>query len=364
MNKRLFVIIIVVLLVVGAAIYYFFYSRGNGTDVNTPGDGQAQERPSDDTVTGDIPVGSFAAAVTEQQAFSPELSLGGGEIWYFNDQGKLLHNSSEGGAEQIFELPQDLQVSRVFWPVSGNDFIVEQMLDGKPIFKYYDSQEKNIIDLPTNIVSLAWLSDGQHIVYLWRRTDGVLELKKALADSSQFRTLKVLEGEYDRLYAASSGGFVILRQPIGSETNTAAIYTFSDASFRVLTDRGLNLDFSIAPNANKIVFSRVSSSREPELWIVDTTFNQYENLGIKTTASKIVWDGFLDRFYVAIDADDGSGGETLYHYNISKQELTEVWKPDASTPAVFEDMRLDSYDGVLFFVNGLDGKLYRFELPK
>jgi Tol biopolymer transport system component len=375
MNKKVIILIAVVVVLIAAAAYYFLlggqdlvvkWLSKSPTPANTSQVNTTPNRPGEQ---------GGLVVLSKRAAISPALSQTGASVWYFDDLGQLYRAKLDGSEDASYGLTGIDAIAQAYWPNAGNDFIVKTSTEGAVPFRYYQSQPAagqagKFVDLPGNILELSWLSGGKKIVYVWRKTDGKLELQTADPDAKNFAKLDDLPGFYV-IKAPNAGNYVLLAESFSSgAANKVFKFDLETKQMAPLLDRGRNIDLAISPDGTKVLFTRVNESKQlPELWLADLAANTFQNLQITTAISKVAWTAAGDKFYYALPESVPAGDyaivnptvDTLYVYDLAANSGTKL-EPKGLSNLDMRDL-LPADDGsILVFRNGANGRLSRVNL--
>lgn len=353
--------IILAVLLIGAVAYFFFF------------DSNDQVLNSGLNPSSEVSDSTGAVAITKTPMFSAVLSLDETSIWYFGRDGQLYRNDLSGTGELNFNLNgADPAIGQAFWPATGNDFIVwAKAVEGSGSYWLYQATQQSFVVLPPNVKSPAWLPDGQRIVYVWQRGDGVFELKVAESTTRNYRTVRALDGPYS-VTAAPDGGFALLIQSAAeSETNKILLVNLSDGQTEVLLNEGKNLNALISPDSRKFLFTRLNpETKLSELQLYDFESKTFKNLQIFTAISKVVWASDSKAFYYgqprSISASDPAissiTADDFFAYGLSDQSQKKIELNSGDKQFDIREPIVSAGDDLLFFRDGTDNSLYRVNL--
>ncbi|MCL5436097.1 MAG: hypothetical protein M1275_03385 [Patescibacteria group bacterium] len=356
--------VILAAILIGVVVYFFFLDSSN--TVVTPGGNAANTGLAGES-------GPKLLSVTQTPVLSAVLSLDQTSIWYFGRDGQLYQNALGGGGEQKFNLTgTNPAIQKVYWPSVGNNFIVwTKAPEGIGSYLSYVAAQQAFVTLPSNIQEVAWMPNGQQILYVWRRGDGDWELKLGNVTAENYRTVANLDGAY-ALSVAGNGKFALLKKAVSEGgTNKILMVDMNSGKLSELLDRGQNVDVALSPDSNKLLFTRVSSDTKlSELWLYNFENQSFENLNLPTALSKVVWENSSDGFYFgkprSVSANDSTissvTADDLYLYRLSDKSKTRIDLGGEDKTFDIRDPIIDSGNSMLFFRDGKDNSLYRVNL--
>jgi hypothetical protein len=370
MSKKFIIssVVIVVFLIAGAAYYFLLGGEelvsgwlGGKTGPEAVTTTNSPDRPGEE---------GQMLLLSKRLALSPALSLSGGTVWYFDTSGQLYRAKLDGTEDVSYGLTTTVPIQRAFWPLAGNDFIVNTSREGAAPFRYYNSATAQFIDLPANVWELAWLPSGKQIVYIWRKADGKMELQIADPDAKNFSKLADLSVFYS-LKTPASGDYVLLEENYSTGApNKVLKFDLAAKTLSPLLDRGRNFGLLPSPDGSKLLFTRANETTLlPELWLGDLKANTFQNLQIVTAINKVVWSPSGDKFYYAFPQSVNSGdfavtgqtADTLYFYDLASSSGMKLEPKGLATPDM-RDLILAENEQTLIFRNGVNGRLYKISL--
>lgn len=233
---------------------------------------------------------------------------------------------------------------------SGMDDVIWAQTTGKILYKYYDEKSK---ERSLNISD----ENGTN----WKK----------IADL-QFRYVS-----FEQIPAS----IFALYWPQGSADISTELYSVNtinaDDGGRKIFEGLKGADFLASPRGDKILVSSLKKDGAMTLGVLDISGGNYIDLQVPTMTSKTVWSQNGQYVYYAqpIDVpenakmpDDYSKGlvkthDTFYRLEIAtgkKERIVELDEIKEKLDAT--DLRLAPSEDVLFFVNRIDGLLYRINL--
>src|SRR3989338_958495 len=138
----------VLLIIVGGVIFIFFNS-----DSTEPGEEQSDLTPPKIRV------------VAEERVLSPVFSETGEYVWFMAGDGKMYRQKTDGSApKEEIVLPEPLTSAvRLIWPPQGQNFIIEQNLDGHVRYLSFDSFNNRFTEYDAGIRNPRFLPAGAKV---------------------------------------------------------------------------------------------------------------------------------------------------------------------------------------------------------
>ncbi len=386
MNKKAIAILggIFLLIVITLAVLIFQRSKsGDEENANTPSDTQAntddtQNQPPQDEIPNNsgsgFNTGVKAIRLTEDQVVSPVLFYQGNGITYFNKQGQLFQSDLQIGNGVVLlankkelVIPQKSGGSKVIWPLSGNNFMVQSGSGTSRTWSVYDSLKGGFTDLPSQITSVNWMPTGDRIIYIWLDEEGKSTLSIADPDSTNYTTIADIWENDDELNISPDGRTILFYRLASTDSRNAINLTTSDGQiFKSVVKEGYNFGVLWAPDSQKFVFGRRDSDGQRyQLWVGDVVSGETKNLGVFTTVDKVVWANNSQKLYAAVPTrglpDKGLTEDIIYE--IDSQTATQK-QIDPGLAVDAREMFLNLTNDKLFFKNMQDEGLYYIDVSQ
>ena len=394
--KKIFIISTVLLLVVLVflAIYNFVYRQKDssiavidsdrasqtspvssepGRVVDTRDNQPGASEPSDtEPATDSEPsVEEKVIAVTDFPVISPTVDAAGENILvYDKTDGRLRQIPVAGGATKTFDETPLPDLVYAAWSPDKEKVLTKFVSpeDGVRIY-FYNHKLQSGVKLKDGIKRVDWLPDGAEIIYLYKDPGTKrVSLNISRPDGSGWRSIGSNLLENMRFAGIPQTPRVLLWDAPSPETKTRLrLISLINKGARPKTvfERGYNADFLPSPDGEKILVSTAAKrgSNERFLGLLNSSGRDYKHLGIPTNVSKCTWSANGKFIYCALPTGDR---DTFWKINVStgeQQRLVDLGSITASqTRYNAFDLFLTPDNGALFFVNKLDGKLYRLLL--
>ncbi|HEX3095919.1 MAG TPA: hypothetical protein VHQ20_02250, partial [Patescibacteria group bacterium] len=114
-----------------------------------------------------------------EAVLSPILFYQGNGISYFNSGGQLFQTDlqiTNGTAllsnKKQLSIALKANISKIIWPMAGNNFIAEFNSGSKPTWSVYQTNKAAYTDIPTQVYSLDWMPSGDKIMFTWVDASG------------------------------------------------------------------------------------------------------------------------------------------------------------------------------------------------
>lgn len=386
MNKRAIAILggIFLLIVITLAVLIFQRSKsGDEKNTNTPSDTQtniddSQNQPPANEAPNNsdsgFNTGVKAIRLTEDQVVSPVLFYQGNGITYFNKQGQLFQSDLQIGNGVVLlankkelVIPQKSGGSKVLWPLSGNNFMIQSGSGTNRTWSVYDSLKGAFADLPSQITSVNWMPTGDRIIYIWLDEDGKSTLSIADPDSSNYTTVADIWENDDELNISPDGRTILFYRLASTDSRNAINLTTVDGQiFKSVVKEGYNFGVLWAPDSQKFVFGRRDSDGQRyQLWVGDVISGETKSLGVFTTVDKVVWANNSQKLFAAVPTrglpDKGLTEDIIYEIDAQTATQKQI-EPGLAIDA--REMFLNLTGDKLFFKNMQDEGLYYIDVSQ
>lgn len=299
--------------------------------------------------------------LTEVETLGPVLFYQGNGIAFLNAKGQLFqadlqenNGTAKIGNLQELVIPQRSNITKVLWPNSGNNFMIERTEIGEKRYSVYVSDKGEYVDLPKQVISAVWMPGGQQILYVWAESDGKSTLNIANADNTGWVTVTDF-WEPDNAVSVSPDGRSVAFYQSGNqtETNKLNLVTIDGKVFKSAVKDGLNYGALWSPDSRFLAFAKLIAGRAL-LHYVNLNNGDVKSTDLELSSlDQIVWSADSKWIY---GGSLGSSGQTeLYKLDVATGEAKgyDVGQVDIREPF------LNSTGTILFFRNASDdNKLY------
>ncbi|KKU55838.1 MAG: hypothetical protein UY41_C0005G0017 [Candidatus Moranbacteria bacterium GW2011_GWE1_49_15] len=314
-------------------------------------------------------------AVSEESAMGIFLDSGNEKIKYYSaENGNVFEVDLDGKNKRIISEDAIVGLEDIKWSPTG-DRVISKI--GEKYF-YYDYKSKKGTGLKSGLDTIAWDNTGTKIFYkFFEAASGERSINISNPDGSDWRKL------------ASTGHRDVEIAPVpqtsevsfwnsgrqGEETSLEAV-SVNGGEVRKLMSAKKGADYKWSPNGSRAIvgFVKDGSTSGITTGIINTR-GEYVELGIPTLASKMVWSLDNKHVYYALPSipqnstmpDDYKSekittADTFWKVNVETGEskrLVELNEITGEYDAT--NLFLSPSEIALFFLNRLDGKIYRLD---
>ncbi len=326
---------------------------------------------------------SEISLISDEAVISPIISENGNTIKYYSkNNGKAFQIDFEGNGKRAISEKELIGLNNVFWS-SDKSKVISKFVNLKmiPRFYYYDYIENKGVQLKDNIDEIVWHKNNNKIFY------------KHFEPSTKQRTLNIADPDgknWKKLTDISFRNISIAQIP---QTGSVSFWNKPDAysetilkkisiigsEEKIIFNNGYGADYLWNNNGTKILMSRLNeeASNKIQLFILNENGGEIKALNIPTIISKCVWSKDSETVYYALPGSIPDSSIMPNDYNEGKfNSIDTFWKINLSSGEkeriIDLDKIKDKYDakelflspdeGILFFINRYDDKLYRITL--
>lgn len=320
-------------------------------------------------------------ALSEQAIIGPIFDKKSETIIYYSAQdGAVWSVGSDGVGKKQISDAKLTGLRSVFWLVAGNKVLTEFEKNGQKTFYYYNHREKTGKALKSNIDSVAWDYTGAKILYKhYDPNSGKRTLNVSNPDGSEWKSLT--EINYKNIIIAPiplSSKVSYWNYPNAFEETRFQEISIMGGQPQVILSGRFGADFLWSPDGKQALVSSLTNKngRMVTLGLVKSN-GEYTELNIPTLISKCVWSPDGKTIYYALPGGVPDGSIMPNDYQ-EKKFMTEdtFWKINIETGrkerVVETSDIIEKYDSsnlflsatqdALYFINRIDGKLYRIGL--
>ncbi len=310
--------------------------------------------------------GPSPVKLSSEQMVSPVIFYQGNGVAYFTPDGRLfqaafVQNSGKLETSDLRELalPAKGGITKVHWPLNGNNFLVELGTTWPKRYAIYSSSKGDYVDLPKEAISADWMPDGEQVLYFWVEGDGKASLNVSPADFSTWDVIVDI-WEPDNTMAVAPDGKTLLfwQSRNNAESNSINMVTTDGKLFRSVIKDGFNTNAVWAPDSRTFAFNRRTTNGE-ELWIGNMLTGQGVSTGLVTNTEKIVWSLDGRTVYAAVRSEGGF--DELYRIDVASGQSTLV--PILGGMGSARDLFFSLDGSRLFYYNTQDLGLFYVDLP-
>lgn len=302
--------------------------------------------------------------------------------YYSKNTGKNISVDTNGARKITLRDNEISGLADVFWSPDRVKAITKTVSQSGEInFSYYNYDNHTEVPFKKNLDNVAWQSSSNRIFYKFfdprtkERT-----LNTADPDGSNWKELADLKYR-DISIAQIPGSSVVSfwNKPDAFSKTYLDSMPISGGGRRALFSDKFGADY-LWDNDGKwalVSHSDVQNGSKMQLAIINQNGGEYKNLDFPTFVSKCVWSKNNDFVFCALpggmpekailpndyDENKFSTVDTFWKVNVKTGEKTKIEIPeDTNQKFDAKNLFLNFEEKYLFFINKIDGKLYRIEL--
>lgn len=321
--------------------------------------------------------------ISDEPVIAPALSADGNSVRYYSAKnGKAYEIDENGNGKRAVSENELIGLADAFWSSDRTKAIVKiKASDGKARFYYYDYGAGTSSPLKENVDRIAWQSTGSRIFYKYydpqtqKRTLSISNPDGSdWSDISDipFRDLSIAQ-------VPQSGQVSYWNKPDSFTATQLGIINLAGGESKIILKDLYGADYLWNTKGTDVLASYVDAKggHKPQLATTNANGGEFKNLNIPTFVSKCVWSKNDRLIYYALPGSVPDSSALPNDYADGKFNTTDTfWKVDLDTgektrlvdldkmEKQFDatDLFLDSNESNLFFVNRVDGNLYRIAL--
>ncbi|MDO8240576.1 MAG: hypothetical protein Q7T51_01130 [Candidatus Moranbacteria bacterium] len=377
--KKIFLIssiaLVVVLLLWG--VYILSFKKTPISNSNVPSD-------AIEAIAPDILAKKAAqiAVLVDEAVLSPTLSINGDAVRYYSKTtGKAFEIDILSEAKKTISGKELVNLSSINWSPDKS-----RVISGFPInslsskFFSYDYAQNKGVQLKDNLDSVVWQNNNKIIYKYFDAKTKERTLNVADPDGANWKKIIDLSMKDIAIAAIPKTGLISFWSKADSFNKTLlqTVPVFG-GELKTLASEKFGADYLWSDDGNMLLESSVETAggSKLQLGVMNSFGGEYKTLGIPTLVSKCAWSKGNKNIYYALPSSIPEGATMPNDYNDNKITTSDTfWMVNTTTGEKTRLVDLDkitqTYDAtnlflspdesILFFVNKIDGKLYRITL--
>ncbi|KKR21828.1 MAG: hypothetical protein UT50_C0003G0009 [Candidatus Moranbacteria bacterium GW2011_GWA2_39_41] len=369
------IILLVILLLWGVYIISFQKPASLDSAINTL---------SDTTAITDIVASKSPTilALTDEAIISPTLSADGNAIKYYSKAtGKAFELNISNNTTRSISNRELVNLSSINWSSDRSRVISTFPIDSlSSKFFYYDYTQNKGVQLKDNLDTVTWQSNNKIIYKYFNPKTKERTLNIADPDGSNWEKIINLTLKNISIAAIPKTGLISFwSKPDSFNKTLLQSVPIFGGELKTIASEKFGADYLWSSDGNMLLESSVETSGglKMQLGIMNNSGGEYKTLGIPTLVSKCAWSKNNKNIYYALPGSIPSDAtmpndynthkittnDTFWMVNTTTGEKTRLVDLDKITQAYdATNLFLNSDESMLFFLNKIDGKLYRISL--
>jgi hypothetical protein len=325
-------------------------------------------------------------AISDEPVLSPVLAPDGLSIKYYSQKtGRAYQSDLDGTVKKPISDKDLIGLTSVIWSPDRTKAITK-FVDGSGNvqFYYYNFSSSTSSPLKKNLDEVSWDSLGNKIFYkYYDPASKERTLNIADPDGTSWKKLADLTYRNVAIAPVPQSGVVSFWNKADSlaATDMESIPVIGGDKKMIFKDK-FGADYLWNNSGTNVLMSHVDTKGSSKMQLALINFNggEYTNLGIPTFVSKCVWSKDNKTIYYSLPGNLASNAMLPNDWDNGTIKTSDTfWKLDMTSKKPtriieLEDMQkiniqfdatnlfLSSNEAYLFFLNRLDGKIYRLSL--
>ncbi len=376
LSKKIFLTSTIVLIVL--LLFWGIYNLS----FNRPAAPTQSSQSSSQTTT-TVQNAPLVAAISDEAVLAPTLSSDGEHIEYYSKKtGETYEINFDGSDKQTISNKELPGLANVLWSPDASKVITEfYKANGQPQFYYFNYTTNSAIPLKSNLDTIAWKDNSKIFYKYYDPQTQERTLNIANPDGSDWTKIADLNFK-DVIIAPipKTGLLSFWNTPDANVLSTLYSTPVISGDINTVFTGKYGADYLWSPDGSSVLVSHTDQQGGSRivLAVIDGDGNNYTNLNSATFVQKCVWSLDDKTIYCAVPDSLPSNAVLPNDYLDGKMTTTDsFWKIDTSTgnktiiagPNQLDGKKFDASnlflnlnESSLFFVNKLDGKLYKINL--
>jgi hypothetical protein len=320
-------------------------------------------------------------ALTDEAVLAPMLDTQASAIRYYSKStGKAYRIDLDGNNNKTLSDQALPGLSDVVWSPDGTKAITKFVMGGTAKFFYYDYSTGTSTPLKSNLDTVVWQNNNKIFYKYYDPTTQERTLNIADPDGTNWN--KIVDLSYKNVSIAPvphTGLVSFWNSPdAGLETNFTTVPVFGGTGTSLLKGN-FGTDYLWNPDGSAVLLSRSDQKNGSriQLGVMNNNGGEFKDLGVGTFVSKSIWSKDGRTVYYALPGpfpanvtvpNDYTNGkfntnDSFWKINVSTGEKKRILDVNQTTGKIdAADLFLNADESLLFFVNKIDGKLYKINL--
>jgi hypothetical protein len=302
-------------------------------------------------------------------------------VYYSASDGTVWESDFNGSNKIKTENFEITGLQNVFWSIDGKNSISEFTKENRHFFYRFNHSSNIGAELDKGIDYISWDETGAKIIYKYfneKTKKGSLEISNP--DGTNWLVLAEIpyfKGFIKQIPHTSLVSF--WNDPNSKDESILKIVSVLGGEVKTLFSGKFGVDYRWSPNGEVAVVSSLNEKggNKISLGLLKIKDGSYQSLDIPTFAEKTVWSSDNKTLYYTLPLSIPEGSILPDDYQSKKIKTNDTfWKVDTVTGKkeriISAENIKETYDAsnlmlsptedILFFINKIDGKLYKVSL--
>lgn len=320
-------------------------------------------------------------AISKEAVIAPVISADKDSINYLSKKtGQVFQIDFYGNVQKTLSSENISHLLDASWSIDRSKIIIRTD-DGKNPFSFYDLTAKTISPLKSNLDQVSWQTNANRILYKYYDAQTKTRTLN-VSDPDGNNWTKLSDIPYKKLSVAQ-----IPRTGLISFWNSGDAYLPANfqsipvigGDIATLDTKNFGSDYLWDNSGQWALVSHTNAKggTKMELGLMNSRGGEYKNLEIPTFITKCVWSSDGKTVFYALPGGIPDDSVLPNDYKDGKFQTTDTfWKVDVTTGKKTRVVEIGSIQGqydasqlflnqgesLLFFVNKIDGKIYKLAL--
>jgi hypothetical protein len=320
-------------------------------------------------------------ALSDEAVLTPAIDMEKSLIRYYSkDTGKTYQIDLDGSNKKTLSDKTLPGLADVIWSPDGTKVISKFIQDGATKFFYYNYSTNTGVPLKNNLDTVVWQNNNKIFYKYFDAATQERTLNIANPDGTSWNKIANLDYKNISIAPIPRTGLVSFwnSQDASLETAFASAPVLGGDQTSIL--KGFfGVDYLWNATGNTVLFSHSDQKNgsKIQLGIMNDHGGEFKNLGVATFVSKSVWSKDGKTIYYALPSSFPDNivlpndyvnktittDDSFWKLNTSTGEKTRILDIGQSVGKIdAQNLFMNADESILFFINKLDGKLYRLDL--
>lgn len=321
-------------------------------------------------------------ALTDERVLAPVLSADDTIVKYYSeDSGKTYQIGIDGKNKSVISDKELPSLKDAFWSPDKTRVISKfSEPDGSSKFFLYDYRKSSGVPLKSNIDSIVWKNNDQIFYKFYNSSSRERSLNIANPDGTEWNKIVDIDIKDIAIAPIPQSGLVSFwNKPNAYDKTRFLSVSIVGENSRTLFQEKFGVDYLWNRNGTSALVSHTDDTDKSKirLAVINSQGGEYKNLEIPTLISKSVWAIDNQTVFYALPGSIPDNSVMPNDYMSGKFTTADTfWKVNTKTGEKTRLVELDKIPGrldaaslflntdenKLFFVNKIDGKLYKIDL--
>lgn len=348
---------------------------------SVPEDSTTNETSNPSSVSNQNKSSSSAIAISDEAILAPFFDAATSTIKYYSKlTGQVYQIDLDGTNKKTLSEKNLPGLSDVFWSPDGTKAITKFAQNGSVKFYYYDYLTNTGVRLKDNLDTVTWQNNGKIFYKYYNPQSHERSLNISNPDGSNWAKITDLKYKSISIAPIPRTGLVSFwNSPDAfSQTNFGSSLVIGGENKPIFAEK-FGADYLWNSNGTLVIISHSDqkTGTQTQLSLINSRGGEYKNLNIPTFVSKSAWSKDNRTVYFALpetlpnnvilpndyQENKFTTNDSFWKIDVTTGSKTKILSADQSGSKIdTTNLFLNDDESILFFINKLDGRLYRINL--